>query len=304
MSTMIALMQQASAEMGINVPTSVAGSTNSDIVQTLALLNAVGYELIKEHQWQAITKEYRFTTVYYTYTGDLTAGSSSVLNLSDTTGLPSDSTFMVTGSGISQDTYLTSVSGSTGTISQSATSSGTAVSLVFAQTKYSSPSDFDRQINRTQFDKSKRWEMLGPESAQQWQWLKSSYIATGPRVRYRLLGNYFQIWPLLSTNEYLGFEYISNKWVTSSGTTTGPDKTSFTVDTDTCVYPDRLMVLGIKLKYFSIKGFDTTDIRRDYEDQLSLAKIHDSGAATLSFSPRPSGVLVGYENIPDSNYGT
>jgi hypothetical protein len=146
--------------------------------------------------------------------------------------------------------------------------------------------------------------MLGPESAQQWQWLKSSYISTGPRVRYRLLGDYFQIWPMLSSNEYLGFEYVSNKWVTASGTTTGPDKTSFTVDTDTCIYPDRLMVLGLKLKYFSIKGFDTTDLRRDFEDQLALAKTHDSGAATLSFAPRPSGVLVGYENIPDSNYGS
>jgi hypothetical protein len=146
--------------------------------------------------------------------------------------------------------------------------------------------------------------MLGPESAQQWQWLKSAYISTGPRIRYRILGNYFQIWPLLGTNEYLGFEYVSNLWATATGTTTGPDKSAFTIDTDTCIFNDRLMVLGTKLKYFSIKGFDTTDIRRDYEEHLSLSKTHDAGAATLSFSPRPSSVLMGYENIPDSNFGS
>jgi hypothetical protein len=304
MSTMIQLMQQVMGEMGLNVPTTVAGSTNVDLIQSLALMNAVGYEIIREKEWQSINKEYRFYTVFYTYTGDLTSGSTSVLNLSSTVGLPSDSTFMVTGTGINQDTYLTNVTGTTGTLSQKSSASGTGVSLVFAQTKYALPSDWNRQVNRTHFDKSKRWEMLGPESAQQWQWLKSSYIATGPRIRYRIMGNYFQIWPILGTNEYLGFEYISNNWVTSASSTTGPDKGSFTADTDTCIFGDRLMVLGTKLKYFSIKGFDTTDLRHDYEKQLSMAMAADSGAATISFSPRPSTVLVGYENIPDSNYGS
>ncbi len=303
MTTLLQLTQQAMGEMGLAVPTTVAGSSSNDLIQSLALLNAVGYEVSREFEWQYLNKEYRFTTVFYSYTGTLTNGSTSITAMSSIVGLTSDSTFMVSGTGINQDTYLTAVSGATGTLSQAATASGT-VTLTFSQTKYALPSDFDRQINRTHFDKSKHWEMLGPESPQQWQWLKSAYISTGPRIRYRILGNYFQIWPMLGTNEYLGFEYISNNWVTSVSSTTGPDKTSFTIDTDTCVFPDRLMVLGIKLKYFSIKGFDTTDIRRDFEEQLSLAKTHDAGAPTLSFSPRISSVLVGWENIPDSNYGS
>jgi hypothetical protein len=64
------------------------------------------------------------------------------------------------------------------------------------------------------------------------------------------------------------------------------------------------MVLALKYKYFSIKGFDTTDIKRDYDMQLGIAKSSDAGSPTLSMAPRISSVLIGWENIPDSNYGT
>jgi hypothetical protein len=46
-------------------------------------------------------------------------------------------------------------------------------------------------------------------------------------------------------------------------------KNSFTVDTDTCIFPDRLMVLGLKHKYYQAKGLG--DIyRADYDTQRSL----------------------------------
>lgn len=302
MATMLQLIQQVVRELGtMSAPSAVASSTNIDTIQTLALLNAVGYELNRIHQWQYLTKEYRFTTVYYQYTGNSTNGSTSLTGMSSITGL--DSNFMVSGTGINQDTYVSSASGTTVVLTRAATVTATGTTFTFAQTKYSLPSDYDRQVDRTHFDKTQRWELLGPESAQQWQWLKSSYISTGPRVRYRILGNTFQIWPMVSSNNYLGFEYVSNLWVTATGGT-APTKTAFTADDDTCIYPDRLMVLGTKLKYFETKGFDTTALYRDYTHQLNLAKSHDSGSPTLSFAPRPSSVLIGWENIPDSNYGS
>jgi hypothetical protein len=105
----------------------------------------------------------------------------------------------------------------------------------------------------------------------------------------------------MSTNEYLGFEYISNYWARNAG---GTAQGSFLLDTDTSIYPDRLMVLGLKLKYFETKGFETTALYRDYNMQLEIAKSADSGAANLSFAPRISTVLIGWVNIPDSGYGS
>lgn len=299
-STMLQLIQQATGEMGLTVPTAVASSSSVDTIQQLALLNAVGYELQRCFDWQALDKEYRFTTQYVSTTGTTTNGSPIITNIPSTTGL--DSTYMVSGTGIPQDCYvLTNDSATQVTLNQNVTASGSGVTLTFGKTQYSLPSDFDRQIDRTHFDKSKRWEMLGPESPQQWQWLKSSYISTGPRIRYRILGGKFQIWPIMATAEYLGFEYMSNAWATS---VSGTSKTSFTADNDTCIFPDRLMVLGLKKKYFEVKGFDPTPYEIDYQRELSIAKANDHGSPTLSMSPRLSSVLIGWENIPDANYGS
>lgn len=298
-SSMLTLVQQICDEMGLAHPNVVAGSTNQDLIQILALMNGLGYELTHKFDWQALVTEYRFTTSYSTLTGTTTNASAVVTGISSTTGL--GTTYAVSGTGINQDTYIQSVDSSTQvTLTQAASASGSS-SLLFSKVKYSSPADYDRLISRTQWDKSKRWEMLGAETPQQWQWLKSGYIAVGPRIRFRILGDYFQIWPLLNTNEYLGWEYISKNWARSSG---GTAQAAFTTDTDTCVYRDRLMVLGVKKKYFEIKGFDASSFARDYQAELDAAIAQEQANPVLSLSPNMANVLIGYSNIPDGGYGT
>jgi len=304
MTTLLALAQQARTEMGLASPSSVIGNTTQDVVQTLALMNAVGYEIQREHNWQAMTVIYKFNTVFYQYTATTTNGSTTLSALSGTTGLTGTPTyFQVTGTGIPNDTFLVSVDAgaSSAVMGNAATASGT-VTLTFAQMMYAMPSGFDRLVDRTEWDKSQHWEMLGPESPQQWQWLTSGYISTGPRARFRRLGDLFRIWPAMSAVHTLGFEYVNNLWVTATGGS-APTKESFTADTDTCIFPDRLMVLGTKLKYFEIKGFDTTALYRDYRMHLDLSKANDTGSPILSYAPQPANILIGFENIPDANFG-
>ena len=298
-STMLELMQQTSSELGLVAPTYVAGNTQQDVIQLLALMNRAGYNLIKEYDWRALQKEYRFYTQAITTTGDGVNGSYNLLNVANTTGL-SDK-WQVTGTGIAQDCYVVSVAGSTVTLNQPLQATNVGIDLTFGQTKYDLPPDYETITDRTQWDKTKHWEMLGPEDAQQWQWLKSGYISTGPRVRWRIYGEYFNIWPIMNTQEYLGYEYRSKGWAESSS---GTVKNSFTADTDTTFLDDTIMVLATKLKFFQIKNFDTTSLQQDYERYLSVAKANDKGSATLSFAPYPSKVLIGYANIPDTGYGS
>ena len=298
-STMLELMQQTSSELGLVAPTYVAGNTQQDVIQLLALMNRAGYNLIKEYDWRALQKEYRFYTQAISTTGDGVNGSYNLLNVANTTGLSNK--WQVTGTGIAQDCYVVSVAGSTVTLNQPLQATNVGIALTFGQTKYDLPTDYETITDRTQWDKTKHWEMLGPEDAQQWQWLKSGYISTGPRVRWRIYGEYFNIWPIMNTQEYLGYEYRSKGWAESSS---GTVKNSFTADTDTTFLDDTIMVLATKLKFFQIKNFDTTSLQQDYERYLSVAKANDKGSATLSFAPYPSKVLIGYANIPDTNYGS
>lgn len=299
-STMLQLVTQVTNELGVSTPTTVASNTNQDVIQILALMNAAGYEFLRRHDWRELTKRYTFTSEYTETTGDVTENTYTITNIPSTAGL--DTTYQVVGNGISNACYIESVdSGTQVTVNLPSTGTYVGATITFEKVMYALPSDYESAVPRTMWDLSKHWEMLGPESPQQWEWLLSGFISTGPRIRWRLLGKYFQIWPGVSTNELLGYEYRSNGWALSS---TSVVKTSFTVDTDTCIYPDRLMVLATKLKYFEAKGFDTTAMFRNYLEEFEIVRAQDMSAANLSFAPRPGTVLIGYDNIPDTGYGT
>ena len=298
-STMVQLITECTQELGIPTPSTVAGNNSQDVVQLLALMNACGYELLRRADWRELTRQYTFYTEATTATGSWAEGVATITGLASTAGL--DTTYQVQGDGIPNATYITSVSSTSVTINYQPTSTQINSQVIFQKVKYDLPADYNSTVNRTHWDKSKRWEMLGPESPQQWEWLLSGYISTGPRIRWRLLGKYFQIWPGMNAGELLGFEYRSRGWAESAN---GTPQNSFTADDDTCIYPDRLMVLGTKLKYFEAKGFDTTALYRDYLMEFDTAVAQDTAAANLSFAPRPGTVLIGYDNIPDSGYGT
>lgn len=298
--TMLQMVQQVTAELNLQVPTYVIGNPSQDVQQVLALMNGSGYDLVKEYDWQALQVQYRFYTQAINCNATAINGSV-ILEVDPGVDITAvDSQWQITGYNINQDTNVVSVSGQTITMSQMASGSGNGA-IVLAQTAYDLPFDFERITNRTQWDKTKHWEALGPEDAQQWQWLKSGYISTGPRIRWRILDNQFQVWPPMNTNEYLGWEYKSKGWVRSP---TGAVLNSFVADSDTTVLDDRLIVLATKLKYFQVKSFDTTALQQDYFRYLSVVKAQDKGAPNLSFAPYPSKVLIGYANIPDTGYGS
>ena len=299
---MLQLVQQTAAELNLAVPSYVVGNTSQDVQQILALMNGSGYDLLKEYDWQALQVQYRFYTQSLTANATTVNGSTSITFAPGTDLSNVTSQWQLTGYNIPQDTYVVSANNTTKVVVMSQMASGDGVqSVTMAQTAYDLPDDFEAITDRTQWDKSKHWEMLGPEDAQQWQWLKSGYISTGPRVRWRILDGQFQIWPIMNTQEYLGWEYRSKGWARSAA---GAIKNSFTADSDTTVYDDRIMVLATKLKYFQVKNFDTTALYQDYQRYLSVAKSNDKGAANLSFAPYPSKVLIGYANIPDTGYGS
>ncbi len=304
-STLLSLVQASLQSMGVATygnPSTVIANTNQDVVQTLALVNMAGDELAHEFNWQAATLQYNFTATFYQYTGTTTSGSTAITGMSSIANL--DSTFMVTGTGIDQDTFVTTAAVSTVNLNRAATASG-STTLYFSKVLFAYPSDFDRPVDRTQWDKSKHWEMLGPETAQQWEWLKSGWISTGPRIRFRPFGGYFATWPPLGATESLAYEYVSKYWVLATAPSTpAPTKQAFTVDTDTCIFPDAMMRALIRLKYFEAKGFDTTAMVKAFITQRDLAKANDAGSPTLSMNARPASTLLGFENIPDAGYGS
>jgi hypothetical protein len=298
MSTLLQNIQDVCLELGIPSPNTVVGNSDESVQQLKALMNRIGDTLTTENDWQGLVKEYRFQTVYYQYTGNIALNATQITGMSSISGLTSD--FMVMGNGIMQDTFVTSASGSAVNININATGAYTGQTYTFGQVNYEMPSDYQRMVNKTQYNKSNRWSVIGPKDAQEWQWLKASYVTTGPRMRFRIIANKFVIWPMPTAQVILGFEYQSGSWVVASD---GSYKTRFSADTDTSIFPDRLLVLGTKLKYFQIKGFDTASLQADYARELSKFKAQDAGADTLSLAPKYPNILLTQNNLPDTGFG-
>lgn len=165
---------------------------------------------------------------------------------------------------------------------------------------YPLPEDFARPISQTEWDQTNRWPMIGPETPQQWQWLISGILSTGPRQRFRLIGTDFEIWPVPgddTTN--LSFFYISKWWAQTAGGQAIPKATN---DDDVSLFEDRLMISGVKLRFFQVKGFDTTSFAADFQANLDDAIAQDGGGPVLSLARDPQFPLITIYNIPDGNW--
>jgi hypothetical protein len=293
---LLQLVQTACKEMGLQVPSSASSSLEPQVVQLTALANKIGDDIVTDAEWQGINREYRFSVNFLQRTGTLVQGSALV-NV-PTSGL--SNLFTVEGEGVPPDTQVSAInSPSLLTLNQDALQSG-PVSLTFIQTAYNLPVDFQRQINGTHWDKSNHWPLIGPSSPQDWQYFKSGIVQSGPRIRYRFIRDKFVIWPPVNTTSQLGFEYISKYWAQDAS---GNPKQYMDTDSDACIFADRTMINGIKYEFFSIKGFDTQALARDYFFQKQKEISGDGGAPVLSLSPDSYIPLIGPHSVPDTGYG-
>src|SRR3990167_9947537 len=128
-------------------PATVISNTNQDVVQTLAVVNAAGGELNREHDWQYSRIQYNFEATAFEYTGNTTNGSTSLTSMSSITSL--DVTFMVQLTAIPQDTFINAApSGSTVVMNREATATGTTVTITFSKVRFAVPTGFDRMVDK------------------------------------------------------------------------------------------------------------------------------------------------------------
>lgn len=165
---------------------------------------------------------------------------------------------------------------------------------------YALPSDYDRLVNGTQWDRTSRWPGIGPTSSQGWAWLKGQQIASVPRYRFRILGNLFTVYPTPASGYTYSYEYVKKNWIVASDGVTY--KSRFTADDDVHLFDDRLMVLLLKAKYKGAKGLDSTIEFQEFKERLEMCCSQDKAAPKLSLGPQIIDPLLGMQNIQDGNW--
>jgi len=299
--TLLQLVDQVSGELGLSQPAAVIGSTNNQTVQLLALAQRLGKDLVREYEWQRLVRAYVLqTTAGISTTGTITAGSKVITSMGTTVGLEVGN--VVTGTG--QAPYaeiLTIDSGTQVTLNTPVATSTAAVSMTFAKQDYAMPTDFDRMISDTNWDRTNHWRNLGTKTSQEWQWLQGGIISVGPRERYRIYNNRLRIFQALTSIYTFAFEYVSNYWVMSSGATAG-DKGAYSVDSDTAVFPDDLMLAGLKFYFLKAKKLDYAIELGEFTRALSYTKAQDVPVPAQSLAPIGMNPLVGPWSVQDGNW--
>lgn len=294
--------------MGLPVPQAVAGATDQQTQQLFGLANAVGDDLLSRGEWTALQTQAIINVEAPTVTtGWVVENSASIVNvLSFPAGDVSN--FVISGPGIQTASRVVSnveqppLAGTTVTMDMQATATQQFAPLVIARDTYAVPADFQTFINRTQWDRTNHWELRGPMSPQEAQWVMSGIVTTGPRRRFRQVGrgnDVFRIWPPPTATDApatFAYEYLSSYWAQDSA---GTPQSGFVLDTDTCVFDDRVMIAGIKFNFFAVKGFDATRFERDYNVLVQTAMGRDGGAQTLDMARRRWPIFISPASVQD-----
>lgn len=86
--------------------------------------------------------------------------------------------------------------------------------------RYAFPVDYGRFVDRTQWNRTTRFQLGGPVSPSQFQWIKARLASTPAATLFRQLQGVLQLYPdaNMAGNYVIAYEYISNWWVTPNGT--------------------------------------------------------------------------------------
>lgn len=170
---------------------------------------------------------------------------------------------------------------------------------------YELPDDYNYFVDQTQWDRSNHWPLLGPKSPQEWAFLKGSFVARFPRLRYRVSDNLFKIFPTPTTDTSpssftLSMEYIQKNWVLGAENSVGD---MIEDGNDVLMYNPWLLVKFVKFKFYELKGFNTAGVNGDFMRVFNNLTGKDVGGAKLSLSGMPASVgYLGPWSIPDGNW--
>jgi hypothetical protein len=294
---LLQLVQQVCNELMITEPATVAGSSDPQIVQLYALLNRLGRDISRQYEWNRLNREHIITTVAFNASGDCVSGSPVISNIADTSAITTD--FSLIGPGVTPFAQVVSVGANTVTLNMPLTETQAGATFQFSQVQYALPSDWLSQIPQTEWDRTNRWPLIGPQSPQEWQSFKSGIVDAGPRERFRIQEGKISINPPPPNGWLFAFEYKSSGWVINS---VNQRLTKFSADTDTAIFDDSLLITGLKAQWKAAKGLDGAFDLSEFRSLLDICKAQDKSAPKLSLSPYGGSVLLSLDNVVDGNF--
>jgi hypothetical protein len=143
------------------------------------------------------------------------------------------------------------------------------------------PSDFDRFIPETFWNRSAYVLLNGPVTATEWQGLKAMNYSSVRYPKFAYRGGDVLVLPVLGAGATLAFEYVSTNWVLDNSSV---PKSSFTADTDTGRIDEELITRGVVFEFLDGESLPTAKAFTDYEAYLNTILDNDQPAPKIMVS--------------------
>lgn len=143
------------------------------------------------------------------------------------------------------------------------------------------PDDLGYIIANTMWDRTLTRPVVGPLSPEVWQAWKARPVLTSVLYGFRLRGNDFLTAPNPPAGDLVAYEYISNLSVYATGDDV-PTKQYFTADSDTSIFDETMLEMGVRWRFLRAKGLDYAQEYKDWSDMRQRFSARDKAMPTLS----------------------
>lgn len=303
--TALQIAQSVVDELGLPAITFITNNTNTTVRQVVSLMNRAGDEIYQAAEW---THAQNLAVINIgppvVTTGNTTAGSDVITNIPSTAAIVAnyfavDGDYLITSTRVAEVLSATSVR-----VDQPATQTAVGSELIFARDTFARPDNFAWFIDHTMWDRTNRWELIGPVSPQTDEYNRSGVVTTGPRRRWREIGlpqTCWRLWPPpTAPGSYpatLVFEYVWNTWAQDA---VGAPVNKLSADGDVPLIDAQAIILSTKWRLWQVKGFEYGAMQAEYIDYMSRLVARDGGSPDLSLAkPYQSPNLLTPASVPD-----
>lgn len=163
------------------------------------------------------------------------------------------------------------------------------------------PTDFDRLVEGSFWNRSQDRRVVGPLTPQRWQALQTGLYSLVWDA-FRIRGGDILMTPAPTAGDTLAFEYITTHWLTNADGSI--HRSSWTADDDVGLLDEELMTLGITWRFRKAKGLDYSEEYRTYEQRVERKLSNDGGMGILDLNgDRMDGGGGTYDPfVPEGNW--
>lgn len=155
----------------------------------------------------------------------------------------------------------------------------TFVTVGAAEQPAAVPTDWDRFIANSFWNRSTQLPVWGPVTPQIWQAIQAQ-----PQLNRVILGfvqrhGKFLITPTPPADQTIAYEYVTKNWAYSDADV---PKDRFTADSDQSYLDEYLFVLGLRWRFLKSKGLEYGEDFSTYQSELTQKQARDGGNTAIS----------------------